>query len=195
VRRVALPQPLGYRDAKSLPMIDFSRNHFELLGVPAQFAIDLAAIERAYRALQTEVHPDRHATSDDAAQRVAMQSSARVNEAYRTLRDPVLRAQYLLSLHGVDAADDRDTALPFDFLEEQLERREQVADAAAGGDEASLEALLVGVRAESRARERELAALLDDAHDWPTAKLRVRELRFLSKLAADIDHAIAETET
>ncbi len=176
-------------------MIDFSRSHFELLGVPARFAVDLGVVERAYRALQAEVHPDRHAASDDAAQRVALQSSARVNEAYRTLRDPVLRAQYLLALQGVDAADDRDTALPLDFLEEQLERREQVAGAAAAADEATLETLLDGVRAESRERERELAKLLDEAHDWDTARLRVRELKFLSKLAADIDHAIAETET
>jgi molecular chaperone HscB len=176
-------------------MIDFSRNYFELLGAPVRFGIDLAAIERAYRELQSEVHPDRHAAGEDAAQRVALQSSARVNEAYRTLKDPVLRGQYLLSLHGVDAADERDTALPFDFLEGQLERRERVAEAAASSDEAALEALLDGVRAESRARERELGTLLDEARDWSTAKLRVRELKFLSKLATDIDHAIAETET
>ena len=83
-----------------------------------------AALDRAYHALQGEVHPDRYAAASEAEQRLALQSSARVNEAYRALKDPVARAQYLLSLHGVEAFDETDTALPFDFLERQLERRE-----------------------------------------------------------------------
>src|SRR3954447_1708563 len=98
-------------------MIDFSRNHFELLGVPARFRVDQDAVERAYRALQAEVHPDRHARGDDADQRLAMQASARVNEAYRALKSPVLRAQHILALNGIDAADERDTALDLEFLE------------------------------------------------------------------------------
>lgn len=175
-------------------MIDFSRNHFELFGVPARFRIDPEALARAYHALQSEVHPDRHATSGDAERRLALQSSARVNEAYRALQDPGARAQYLLSLHGIDAADETDTALPFDFLERQLERREAVADAAGAGDESALEAMLLAVRAEARTREHELEALLDHEGAWETARQRVRELKFLAKLAADIDMAIAQAE-
>ncbi len=110
-------------------MIDFSRNHFELFGLPVRFRFDPAALDRAYHRLQGEVHPDRHAAASDALQRAALQSSARVNEAYRTLKDPVARAQYLLSLHGVDAIGETDTALPLEFLERQLERREAAAAA------------------------------------------------------------------
>jgi len=65
-------------------MIDFSRNHFELFGLPAHFRFDPARLDSAYRALQSEVHPDRFATADDAERRMALQSSARVNE--RTAR-------------------------------------------------------------------------------------------------------------
>jgi len=168
-------------------MIDFNRNHFELFGLPARYRFDAGALDRAYHALQSEVHPDRHAASDDASRRVAVQSSARVNEAYRALRDPVSRAQYLLSLHGIDAADETDTSLSFDFLERQLERREEAAGAAAARDVAALEAALRDVRAEARQLEGELEALLDAKGDWETARGKVRELKFLDKMAADLD--------
>ena len=174
-------------------MIDFSRNHFELFGVPERFAIDMATLDRAFRSLQTEVHPDRHATAGDADRRMALQASARVNEAYRALRDPVTRAEYLLSLHGIDAADERDTSLSLEFLEEALARREAVADAAAAGDEEALERMLGEVRTESRLRERELERMLDVDGAWQKARGKVRELRFLAKLGQDIDVAIVQT--
>ena len=94
-------------------MIDFSRNHFELFGLPQRFRFDAAALDSAYHRLQVEVHPDRFATAGEAQQRLALQSSARVNEASRALKDPVARAQYLLSLHGVDTFDETDTVLAF----------------------------------------------------------------------------------
>src|SRR5512137_454605 len=104
----------------AIAVIDFNRNYFELFGLPARFDVDAAALDRAYRALQTEVHPDRFAAGTDAERRVAMQSAARVNEAYRALKDPVARASPLLALHGVAAADETDTALDIGFLERQL---------------------------------------------------------------------------
>ena len=70
---------------------EFSRNHFELLGLPVSYALDAAALERAYRDLQGRVHPDRFASASEAERRVAMQWAARANEAYRTLRHPVDR--------------------------------------------------------------------------------------------------------
>ena len=161
-------------------MIDFSRNHFELFGLPERFRFDAASLDRAYHALQGEVHPDRFATADDAERRVALQSSARVNEAYRALKDPVARAQYMLSLHGIDAFAETDTALPLDFLEHQLERREAASDAheardahAAGG------AARRGACRDARDRSRRLAALLDTEAAWDAARMRVRELHFL----------------
>ncbi len=130
-------------------MIDFSRNHFDLFGLPPAFRVDAAVLDRAYRQLQSDVHPDRFAGGSDAEKRVALQSSARVNEAYRTLKNPVQRAQYLLRLHGVDTVGETDTALPLSFLERQLERREQAADAQADGDVRTLSSLLAEARAES----------------------------------------------
>src|SRR5438046_8616665 len=128
-------------------MIDLSRNYFELFGLPQRFGCDPVSLEDAYRRLQTEVHPDRFASGSDQEKRLALQSSARVNEAYRALKDPVSRAQYLLSLNGIDALSETDTQLPLEFLERQLERRETAAEAAARNDSDALASTLEGVSA------------------------------------------------
>ena len=175
-------------------MIDFSHNHFQLFGLPERFRFDSDALDRAYRALQGEVHPDRFAAASESERRVALQSSARVNEAYQALRDPVARAQYMLSLRGIDAFDETDTALPLDFLERQLERREAAADALAGSDDRRLAVLVAEVRADAERLEQRLAARLDSESAWEAARSDVRELRFLSKLAADIDEMRAELD-
>ena len=167
-------------------MIDFSRNHFELFGLPLRYRIDDRALEHAYRALQGDVHPDRYAAAGDTEKRLALQASARVNEAYRTLRDPVTRAEYLLSLRGVDAAGETDTRLPVAFLSRQLERRETAEEASAARDVRALSTLIDEVRAEALDAAADVARLLD-ADDVDTARTRVREWRFLVKLADDLD--------
>ena len=172
-------------------MIDFSRNHFELFGLPARYRIEAAALDGAYRKLQTEVHPDRFAAASDADRRAALQASARVNEAYRALKDPVQRAQYLLELHGIDAVGETDTQLPVEFLERQLERREAAGDAVAAGDERTVTALLADVRGDAREIEDGLAHQLDDERAYAAARTQVRELTFLTKLADDLDAMLA----
>jgi len=167
-------------------MLDFSRNHFELFGLPARYRVDPDALDAAYRKMQSEVHPDRFARGSDAERRLALQASARVNEAYRTLKDPVQRAQYLLGLNGVDAVAETDSQLPFDFLERQLERREAAGDALAAGDERTLSSLREAVRGDAREIEDHLAQALDMGADYAAARPRVRELTFLAKLADDI---------
>jgi molecular chaperone HscB len=168
-------------------MIDLSRNHFQLFGLAPGFRIDAQALDRAYRELQAEVHPDRFSHAGDAERRLAMQGSARVNEAYRALKDPVERARYLLLMRGVDAFEETDTRLPLPFLEAQLERRERAALAADAEDIDALEAILAEIRDEAGEREQALAAALDDAARVDEAKAKVRELRFLAKVAEDVD--------
>jgi len=167
-------------------MIDFSQNHFELFGLPLGYRIDAGAIERAYRALQTRVHPDRHAAGSDADKRLALQASARVNEAYRTLQDPVARAAYLLQLRGVDVAAETDNRLPLDFLTRQLERREAADEAMDEHDDAALSTIASEVRTDAAKAETEVARAFDAA-DVEAARSAVRELRFLVKLAEDLD--------
>ena len=82
--------------------MNLSESHFQIFGVPEEFEMDLVALEERYRELQSEVHPDRFAGASQAEQRVSMQLSTRVNEAYQTLKSPLERAGYILQLKGVD---------------------------------------------------------------------------------------------
>ena len=173
-------------------MIDFSRNHFALFGLPETYRFDPQRLEDAYKKLQVEVHPDRFAAGTDQEKRIALQSSARVNEAYRALRDPVERARYLLSLRGIDALNETDTELPLEFLERQLERRERAAEALEQGDLRTLTSITAQVAEEAGALEAALAQSLDAEQAYDEARTHVRELRFLSKLAADLDAMHAE---
>jgi molecular chaperone HscB len=175
-------------------MIDFTADHFSLLGLPRRYRIDAAALDRAYRSLQAAIHPDRHAGGEDAARRMALQASARVNEAYETLRDPAARGEYLLSLQGIASLSETDTAMPMDFLVEQMERREAIGDATAAGDHAALEAALAAIGADQRSLDADLAAALDDRAAQDEAKTLVRKLRFLDRVRHEITEALIAAE-
>ena len=158
-----------WRVLQRLTFLDFSRNHFELLGLPLAYAIDPSRLEAGYRKLQSHVHPDRFAAGSEAERRVAMQWAARANEAYRTLRDPVGRARYLLSLKGF----------------------ETVAAAAGARDTARLEELREELREERSAMLRMLERAIDADSNYDAGCSLVRKLRFIDKLDEEIDEALA----
>src|SRR5881394_3906254 len=106
-----------------------SSDDFELFGVPRRFEQDRAVLDARWRALQAEVHPDRFAAEGAAAQRVAMQWAVRVNEAYQRLKDPLKRAAYLCELYGTKVDLENNTAMPPQFLMQQMEWRESLAEA------------------------------------------------------------------
>ena len=169
-------------------------DHFELFGLPARFAIDLEALEHAYKEVQARVHPDRYASGSAAERRVAMQWATRANEAYTTLRSPARRAAYLVERAGVKIDAENNTAMPADFLMEQMEWREAVMEARAGRDHHELEHLHNRLRADIDSRYEEVGQLLDDAKDFALATDRVRRLMFLEKLLSEIDDALASLE-
>jgi len=175
-------------------MIDFSQDYFALFGLPPRYRLDPPQLDAAYRKLQSEVHPDRFASAGDDERRLALQSSSRVNEAYRALKSPLERANYLLLLRGIDALAETDTALPPEFLEQQLESREQVSKAIARGDAVGLAALQKAVDAAAADLERVLAGQLDLQETPAEARTTLRKLKFLSKVGVDIAAAIAEID-
>ena len=95
---------------------NLAANDFALFQLPQQYAIDLPSLEQSWKALQRHAHPDMHAQADASAQRLAMQWSVRINEAYQRLKNPVKRAAYLCELLGVPIAAETNTAMPAEFL-------------------------------------------------------------------------------
>ena len=157
---------------------------FELFGLPAQFAQDRAAIDARWKELQREAHPDRFAAQGAAAQRVAMQWSVRINEAYQRLKDPLKRAAYLWEVRGAPINAENNTAMPTEFLMEQMAWREALEDAKSEADLDTLQAELDRVRASTLAH---IAALLDDTPDALAAAQQVRALMFVERFAHDVD--------
>jgi molecular chaperone HscB len=171
---------------------DFKKNHFELFGIAPSFSLDVAALETAYREVQREVHPDRFANASDAEKRLAAQWATQANEAYRTLKSALNRARYVLKLHGIDTEEERNTAMPLEFLVQQMEWREAVVDTKAKKDEVRLGQLA----ADKRREEKQLFVLLAEQLAQPPTMLdareTVRKLRFLEKLGEEIDLAHEE---
>jgi molecular chaperone HscB len=171
----------------------FSQNYFEWFGLPLAFSVDPAALSSAYREVQGQVHPDRHAQSGEAGKRVAMQLSTRANEAFETLKNPLKRAIYLLELRGVDIGAENNTAMEPSFLIEQMEWREAVEDALAAKNTDELERLLDQLRADAGFRYGKLGALLDAHADQPAVEA-VRQLMFLEKVQSEIGDSLAALE-
>jgi molecular chaperone HscB len=168
--------------------MNLDENHFQIFGVPAQFELDVGTLEERYRELQREVHPDRFARASQAEQRVSMQLATRVNEAYQTLRSPLKRAEYLLHLNGVDPEFETNTAMPSEFLADQLERREGLAAASAASDWERLIALSSDLRTDQDELLRRIERQLE-ASEWREAAATLRQLKFLEKFSEDIGAA------
>lgn len=174
--------------------MDFNADHFSLFSLPRNFRIDASALDSRYREVQAKVHPDKFAQAGDAERRLSLQWATRVNEAYQTLKKPLPRARYLLHLAGHDVGAENNTAMPVDFLIEQMEWREAVAEARLAREQHELEHLHHRLKQSMGEHYDELGVLLDDRHDETEAADRVRRLMFLEKLLYEIDDAIAALE-
>lgn len=159
-----------------------ARNHFSLMGLAPRFALDADALERAWRALQAAVHPDRFAAATPAQQRLALQYSTAINEAHDTLKDPLRRAAYLCEINGVAIDAERNTAMPADFLVQQMEWRESLDDAVAARHADAIGQLQEEVRTAVAETELLMEHLLDCPQpDYARASDEVRRMMFLKK--------------
>jgi len=178
-------------------MLDFSKNYFELFGLPVGFSLDADVLAQRYRELQRIVHPDRFANASEQERRLSIQGASLVNEAYQTLKDPISRAGYLLSLEGIDLDAQLETTQDMAFLMEQMELREELAEIRSRPDP------YAAVLELSERINRQIKALIDEMalqFDSVTpAKLEAaRELlgkmRFLQKLHRETETVEAELE-
>jgi molecular chaperone HscB len=157
---------------------------FTLFGLPRRFELDRSQIDERGRALQSQVHPDRFADQGVSAQRVAMQWSVRVNEAWQRLRDPLKRAALLCELAGVAVGEGDRTPMPAAFLSQQMAWREALEEA---DDVSALSVVDDQVRAAEREHLSRLQQQIDEEGAFRAAAETLRALMFLTRFRRDID--------
>ena len=160
---------------------------FTLFDLPRRHALDRGELDRRWRALQSEVHPDRFAAQGDAAQRIAMQWAVRVNEAYQRLKDPLRRGAYLCELAGSPIEAESNTAMPAAFLMQQMAWREALDEART---QAHVQAIDEGVAQAEHRILADLAASLDQRHDARAGAGHVRALMFVHRFRQDIERRL-----
>jgi molecular chaperone HscB len=165
---------------------------FTLFGVPERFGLDSAQLDRRWRELQTEVHPDRFAAQGAAAQRIAMQWSVRVNQAYQRLKDPLKRAAYLCERRGAPVDAERNTAMPREFLMQQMAWREALDEVQDGAAALALDAQ---VSAQERALLGRMQDLLDERNDAAAAAEQLRALMFVARFRQDVERRLEAFES
>ena len=163
--------------------------YFTLFQLEPQFDIDTDSLEQNYRTLAARFHPDRFASASAFEQKQAVMMSSTVNEAYRTLKNPTDRAAYLLRQQGIDADAPEHTSFAPEFLMQQMEWRETLAEARGGQDQTALPAL----NTEISGAQQELWQDLREAfrrQQYEDAAQLVRQGRFLDKLKKEISNLL-----
>lgn len=167
--------------------MNLQSDDFELFGLPARFAQDTAVIDARWKQLQRQAHPDRFADQGQAAQRLAMQWSVRINEAHQRLKNPLKRAAYLCELRGSPIRAHDNTAMPAEFLMQQILHREALEEAESP---AALQSLADEIQAQKAQLLQQLEASLDQQADAAQAAQQVRALMFVERFAQEIDARI-----
>ncbi len=165
------------------------KDYFELFGLPREFKLNPGQLEASHIAVMQETHPDRFASASDAEKRVALQMATYANNAYQTLRNPVKRGLYLCELGGLDPQLETNTAMPQDFLMQQMEWRESLDEAR--GQLNAVEALSQEVRGVKSQYMNSLESSFAEG-DMESALNQLRCLLFMDKFLNELDDAIAD---
>lgn len=173
---------------------DFQKNHFQLFGLPLQYRIDGAELDRQFHRLQAQVHPDKFTHLPEFEQRASLQWATRVNEAYQTLRSPLGRARYLLKINGVDTQEETNTSMPLDFLMEQMELREAISAARVASDVDQLVQIESQLKQDMSVLRGQLEVTIDDERNYVQAAESVRKLKFLEKLVEELASTLDELD-
>lgn len=171
-----------------------TQNYFAFFGISTAFNIDFNSLETRFRAIQSAMHPDRFVNATKTEQLKAMQKATFANEAYQTLKHPAKRAQYMLQQHGIDAIAETNTAMPMDFLMQQMQWRETIDDAKQAKDLDALEEQAQLLQDEIKTIELSLIRAFDHDNDLNVATDLTRKLIFIDKVRADIHHIIEQIE-
>ena len=164
---------------------------FGLLGLPAQFDLDPSVIERAFFDKSKELHPDRFANAPAVERVAALSRSRALNDAYKVLKNPVARAEYLLAQAGVTIGSNEQ--LDPAFLMEILELREELAEARVGKKLPEVSRLQKAMAERRKAAVGKLQPLFE-AHDLAGIKEQLILLRYLDRYLEECDAALDEED-
>ncbi|HOY70596.1 MAG TPA: Fe-S protein assembly co-chaperone HscB [Methylotenera sp.] len=167
------------------------QNYFEFFGLAVNFDISLNALATSYRKIQAEAHPDKFVTASTSEKMQSMQTATFANDAYQTLKQPALRAAYLLSLQGITAISETNTAMPTDFLMQQMEWRELLEDAIQASNVQAIESLARELKTQENDLQTEFKTHFDEKKDFKSATDIARKLIFIDKVSADTKQALA----
>lgn len=163
--------------------------YFTLFQLEPAFDIDAENLEQTYRALAARFHPDKFASASTFEQKQAVMMSSTINDAYRTLKNPTDRAAYLLRQQGIDADAPEHTSFAPEFLMQQMEWRETLAEARGGQDQTALPALDKEISGAQQELWRDLREAFRRQQYEDAAQL-VRQGRFLDKLKKEISNLL-----
>lgn len=162
-------------------------DYFTLFGLPVRYELDGGLLTSRYQDLQRQFHPDRYALRPEHERLLALQQAATINTAYQSLKHPLKRAEYMLSLHGFDLANEQHTMRDTAFLMEQLELREEL-DAIERRPDAQSALAVFAARLDDTCKQRSAQMVRElDGRQWPQAADSVRKLRFLDKLQQQVE--------
>ncbi len=165
-------------------------NYFQLFGIENSFDVDLNQISSFYQSLQKAVHPDNFAHATEQEQRVAVQKSSQINDAYQTLKSPLKRAEYILTLRGVDMPNEQNTFSDNSFLMHQMELREMLGEIKLSDD---IDSALLEAQQVLATETQELFSVMqqqineNNSADNVLACDNLRKLKFYEKLHVEID--------
>ena len=167
-------------------------NFFTLFDLPEALDVDKAKLSATYQMLQQLTHPDKFSTGSDQEKRIALQKNSQVNDGYSVLKDPLARAQHLLSLRGVDIKDEQHTMQDTAFLMQQMEWREALEDAQ--NDEDALWQFHTDVTQTIKSEYSQLSDLFEQHADVNILANAVRELTFMYKFQAQVQQHLDKFE-
>jgi molecular chaperone HscB len=164
--------------------VNLQSTDFELFEIPAKFAQDRSVLDAKWKDLQREAHPDKFAAQGAAAQRIAMQWSVRINEAYNRLKDPLKRATYLCELNGAPIEAHTNTSMPPAFMMMQIEWREALEEAETSAELEEIELQTANYKREQLSK---IEQFIDVKHDFFAAAIEVRALMFVARFVGEIE--------
>lgn len=161
--------------------MSLTENHFQVFDLPISFEIDVEELALRYRALQTAIHPDKFANAPERERRLAMQKTAQINEAFQTLKNPLMRAKYVLKLQGIDLESEISVNMDADFLMTQMELREELEEIKQTQSIDSLNNFLATIEQYIENLEKALIQQFGDKN-FQLAQNSVRQWQFFSRL-------------